>query len=238
MHRPPVDVYPAAVNRELLWDSQLRWFGPDKGIMHMAIGAIMTSIWDLRSRREEQPLWRSLLALSPAEIIGLVDWTYIDDYLDPGRARELLEQHLPDRAARTASVEANGIAAYTTTPGWLGYTDEKLTRLCTEAVTDGFATIKLKVGVDPEEDRRRLALAREAVGPDINIAVDANQYWSVSEAISAIDRLKEFDLHWVEEPTHPGHSGGVDLQHADGVELNGRGPRPHGHHVDGDTRRG
>jgi L-fuconate dehydratase len=102
-----------------------------------------------------------------------------------------------------AHLEANGLAAYTTTPGWLGYTDEKLVRLCREAVTDGFTTIKLKVGADPAEDRRRLALARDAVGPDINLAVDANQYWSVSQAIAAIEQLREFDLHWVEEPTHP-----------------------------------
>ena len=194
---------PAALNRELLWDSQLRWFGPDKGVMHMAMGAVMTAVWDLRCRREQRPLWATLLALTPAEVVDLVDWTYIADFLDPGRARELLEQRLVDRPERLARLEAEGIAAYTTTPGWLGYTDEKLVRLCTEAVTDGFATIKLKVGADIDEDRRRLALAREAVGPDINIAVDANQCWSVSEAIAAINQLREFDLRWVEEPTHP-----------------------------------
>lgn len=194
---------PAALNRELLWDSQLRWFGPDKGIMHMAIGTIMTAVWDLRSRLEQRPLWASLLALSPAEVVGLVDWTYIGDFLDPGQARELLEHCMPDRAGRLASLEAEGIAAYTTTPGWLGYDDEKLVRLCTEAVADGFTTIKLKVGADPAEDRRRLALSRDAVGPDINIAVDANQFWSVPEAVSAIENLREFDLRWVEEPTHP-----------------------------------
>ena len=194
---------PAALNRELLWDSQLRWFGPDKGVMHMAMGAVMTAVWDLRSQREQRPLWATLLALTPAEVVALVDWTYIADFLDPGRARELLEQRLLDRPQRLARLSTEGIAAYTTTPGWLGYTDEKLVRLCTEAVTDGFATIKLKVGADIGEDRQRLALAREAVGPDINIAVDANQIWSVSEAIAAINQLREFDLRWVEEPTHP-----------------------------------
>lgn len=194
---------PAALNRELLWDSQLRWFGPDKGVMHMAMGVVMTAVWDLRCRREQRPLWASLLALTPAEVVDMVDWTYISDFLDPGRAREVLEQRLSDRPQRLARMEAEGIAAYTTTPGWLGYTDEKLVRLCTEAVADGFATIKLKVGADIVEDRRRLALAREAVGPDINIAVDANQCWSVSEAIAAINQLREFDLRWVEEPTHP-----------------------------------
>ena len=194
---------PAALNRELLWDSQLRWFGPDKGVIHMAMGVVMTAVWDLRCRREQRPLWAALLALTPAEVVAMVDWTYIADFLDPGRARERLEQRLLDRPQRLARMETEGIAAYTTTPGWLGYTDEKLVRLCREAVTDGFATIKLKVGADIDEDRRRLALAREAVGPDINIAVDANQFWSVSEAITAINQLREFDLRWVEEPTHP-----------------------------------
>ena len=193
----------AAVNRELTWDSQLRWLGPDKGVMHMAIGAVMSALWDLRSRREGRPLWSTLARLEPAEIVALVDWTYIADFLDPGRAREILEERRPLRDARIADLRRDGLAAYATTPGWLGYSDEKLVRLCREAVADGFTTIKLKVGADTGDDRRRLALAREAVGPDVAIAVDANQRWSVPEAIAAIGELREFDLRWVEEPTHP-----------------------------------
>lgn len=194
---------PGAVNRELTWDSQLRWLGPDKGVMHMAIGAVMTAVWDLRARREGRPLWSSLARLEPAEIVDLVDWTYIADLLDPGRAREILEERRPEREARIAGFAADGLAAYATTPGWLGYSDEKLVRLCREAVADGFTTIKLKVGADTSDDRRRLGLAREAVGADVAIAVDANQRWSVPEAIAAIGELREFDLRWVEEPTHP-----------------------------------
>ncbi|MDE0653343.1 MAG: fuconate dehydratase [bacterium] len=194
---------PGAVNRELTWDSQLRWLGPDKGVMHMAIGAVMSAVWDLRARREGRPLWATLAALEPAEIVDLVDWTYIADFLDPGRAREILEDRRPERDARIAGLRQGGLAAYATTPGWLGYSDEKLVRLCREAVADGFATIKLKVGADTGDDRRRLRLAREAVGSDVAIAVDANQRWSVPEAIAAIGELREFDLRWVEEPTHP-----------------------------------
>ena len=194
---------PGAVNRELTWDSQLRWLGPDKGVMHMAIGAVMSAVWDLRARREGRPLWSTLASLEPAELVDLVDWTYIADFLNPGRARELLEELRGHRGVRIAELQRNGLAAYATTPGWLGYSDEKLVRLCREAVADGFSTIKLKVGADSADDRRRLGLARGAVGPDVAIAVDANQRWSVPEAIAAIGELREFDLHWVEEPTHP-----------------------------------
>ncbi len=194
---------PTAVNRDLMWDSQLRWLGPDKGVMHMAIGAVMSAVWDLRARREGRPLWSALAALEPAELVALVDWTYIGDFLDPGRAREILEERLPEREGRIAGLQRDGLAAYTTSPGWLGYSDEKLVRLCREAVADGFTTIKLKVGADTGDDRRRLRLAREAVGPDVALAVDANQRWSVPEAIAAIGELRDFDLRWVEEPTHP-----------------------------------
>ncbi|MCY3561179.1 MAG: fuconate dehydratase [bacterium] len=194
---------PRAVNRELAWDSQLRWLGPEAGLMHMAIGATMSAVWDLRARREGWPLWATLAAHEPAELVSLVDWTYIADFLDPGRAREILEERKPERQARIDELRRDGLAAYATTPGWLGYSDEKLVRLCREAVADGFTTIKLKVGADTGDDRRRLGLARAAVGPDVALAVDANQRWSVPEAIAAISELAEFDLLWVEEPTHP-----------------------------------
>ncbi len=194
---------PAAIDRELAWDSQLRWLGPDKGVAHMAVGAVMNALWDLRAKREGRPLWSALARLDPAEVVAMVDWTYLADFLDPGRAREMLEERRPDRDARIAGLRRRGLAAYTTSPGWLGYSDDKLVRLCGEAVRDGFTTIKLKVGADLSADRRRLALARGAVGPEVGIAVDANQRWSVDEALDTIPRLAEFDLRWVEEPTHP-----------------------------------
>ena len=194
---------PSAINRELNWDSQLRWLGPDKGVMHMAVGAVMNAVWDLRSKREGRPLWSTLANLEPAQVVALVDWTYLTDFLDPGRAREILEERRNERASRIAELRRDGLAAYTTSPGWLGYSDDKLDRLCREAVAEGFTTIKLKVGANLQDDRRRLKIARRAVGPDIALAVDANQRWSIAEAISAIEQLAEFDLRWVEEPTHP-----------------------------------
>ena len=194
---------PAAVNLELTGDSQLRWLGPDKGVIHMAVGAVMNAVWDLRAKREGRPLWSTLARLKPAEVVGLVDWTYLSDFLDPGLAREMLEERRGERDARIEELRHRGIAAYTTSPGWLGYSDEKLARLCREAVASGFDTIKLKVGADTEHDRRRLRIAREAAGPSSALAVDANQLWSVPEAIAAIGRLADFDLRWVEEPTHP-----------------------------------
>ena len=191
------------VAHELLWDSQLRWLGPDKGVMHMASGAVINAVWDLRSRREKLPLWASLAQLSPAQLVGLVDWTYISDFLDPGLARETLEERSCDRKYRLSNLKASGLPAYTTSPGWLGYDDEKLARLSHEAVDDGFSMIKLKVGASHEADLYRLGIARDAVGPNVDLAIDASQRWGVNQAIDAIRALQQFDLHWVEEPTHP-----------------------------------
>ena len=211
---------------DLLWDSQLRWLGPDKGVMHMAIGAVVNAVWDLRARREGRPLWEALMALSPAELVDLVDWTYLRDALAPGRARELLEERVGTRAGRLADLERDGLAAYTTGAGWLGYDDEKLARLCREAVAAGFTLIKLKVGADLADDHRRLRIARDAVGPDIAIAVDANQRWGVDEAIAWVGALADHDLRWIEEPTHPddvvGHAAiaaAVDVPVATGEHL-------------------
>ena len=194
---------PGAINREFTWDSQLRWLGPDKGVIHMAVGAVMNAVWDLRSKRERRPLWATLGHLEPAEVVALVDWTYLADFLDPAHAREMLEERRSERDSRIADLHRDGLAAYTTSPGWLGYDDNKLDRLCRQALDDGFNTIKLKVGADLASDRRRLGIARCAIGSDTALAIDANQRWSVPEAIAAIDQLAQFDLRWVEEPTHP-----------------------------------
>ncbi len=194
---------PSAVNRELNWDSQLRWLGPDKGVMHMAVGAAMNAVWDLRCKREGRPLWSTLSHLEPAEVVALVDWTYLSDFLDPAQAREILEERRSERDSRIADLRRDGLAAYTTSPGWLGYSDDKLERLCRQALDDGFNTIKLKVGADLDNDCRRLGIARTAIGPDTALAIDANQRWSVPDAIAAIGRFAEFNLRWVEEPTHP-----------------------------------
>ena len=189
--------------RWLVHDSQLRWLGPEKGVMHMAIGAVINALWDLKAKREGKPLWALLSAMSPEELVDLVDFRYLSDALTREQALEILIRALPGRAARTEELLTKGYPAYTTTPGWLGYSDEKLERLAKEAVADGFAQIKLKVGADLADDIRRLRIARTAVGPDIKIAVDANQRWDVAEAIEWMSHLAEFDIAWIEEPTSP-----------------------------------
>lgn len=189
--------------RSLVHDPQLRWLGPEKGIMHMAIGAVVNALWDLKAKRAGRPLWQLLAAMSPEELVELVDFRYLTDALTPQEALQILRAAEPGRAEREAHLLRTGYPAYTTTPGWLGYDDAKLTRLSREAVADGFRQIKLKVGADLDQDRHRLALARAAVGPDIRIAVDANQRWDVAEAITWVSELARYDLAWVEEPTCP-----------------------------------
>ena len=189
--------------RELTGDPQLRWLGPEKGVIHMACGALLNALWDLRAKREGLPLWQLLSRLTPEELVDIVDFTYLTDALTPDEALAMLRAAQPGRASREAELIANGYPAYTTTPGWLGYSDEKLVRLSREAVADGYTLIKLKVGASIDDDMRRLALAREAVGPDIAIAVDANQRWEVSEAIEWMKQLAPFNPRWIEEPTSP-----------------------------------
>ena len=189
--------------RRLVHDSQLRWLGPEKGVMHMAIGAVVNALWDLKAKRAGKPLWLLLSEMPPSELVALVDFRYLTDALTPGQALDILEAAAPGRAERRRLLEQHGYPAYTTTPGWLGYDDEKLVRLAREAVEEGFEQIKLKVGSDLGEDVRRLGLARETVGPDIKIAVDANQRWDVEQAIAWTRKLAPFDLAWIEEPTSP-----------------------------------
>ncbi len=189
--------------RTITGDSQLRWVGPHKGVIHLATAAIVNAVWDLRARTEGRALWQLLCDLTPHEIVELVDWTYLADYCDPGAARERLEELAPTRGERTATLRRDGYPAYTTTPGWLGYDDETLVTLSKAAVAEGFVGIKYKVGADLDRDRYRLALARDTIGPDILLMTDANQRWGVQQAIDWVRALAEFDLHWIEEPTHP-----------------------------------
>ncbi len=189
--------------RLLVHDPQLRWLGPEKGVLHMAIGAVVNALWDLRAKRAGQPLWRLLAGLSPEELVDLVDFRYLTDALTRDEALDLLRAARPGMASREADLLTEGYPAYTTTPGWLGYTDDKLATLAAQAVADGFGQLKLKVGADIEADVRRCGLTRDVVGPDIRIAVDANQRWDVGTAIEAVGALAPFDPWWVEEPTSP-----------------------------------
>jgi L-fuconate dehydratase len=191
----------AALNRELVGDSQLRWLGPEKGVAHMALGAVVNAAWDLAARRADRPLWRFLSGLSPEELVAQVDFRYLSDALTEQEALDILRR--PGRAERIARIENGGYPAYSTGAGWLGYPDEKMVRLARQAVADGFTMLKLKVGGNLDDDIRRMRLAREAVGPDIRIAVDANQRWDVEPAIKWMQALAGFDPYWIEEPTSP-----------------------------------
>jgi L-fuconate dehydratase len=189
--------------KSLVRDSQMRWLEAEKGLTHMAAGAVINAVWDLICKASGKPLWKYLSDLSPQEIVDLVDFRYISDAITPQEALELLTKSKANKVKNEADLIANGLPAYTTTPGWLGYTDEKMVRLAKQAVADGFKLIKLKCGVSLEDDKRRLKLAREAVGPEIKLAIDANQVWDVNAAIEWLNSLKDVNLHWIEEPTNP-----------------------------------
>ncbi|WP_078854920.1 enolase C-terminal domain-like protein [Streptomyces sp. NRRL F-5135] len=193
----------AALSLALTHDSQLRWLGPEKGVTHMAAGAVINAAWDLAAKRASKPVWEFLATMTPEELVSLVDFRYLTDALTPDEALALLRAAEPGRAERTARLRAEGYPAYTTSPGWLGYSDSKLVTLARQAVADGFTQIKLKVGGDLADDVRRMKLARDAVGPDVRIAVDANQRWDVSDALRWMAALAPYAPHWIEEPTSP-----------------------------------
>ncbi|MFB7737080.1 L-fuconate dehydratase [Streptomyces sp. NPDC056112] len=194
---------PGSLFRDLIDDSQLRWLGPEKGVMHMAIGAVVNAVWDLAAKRAQQPLWRLLAEADPEWLVSQIDFRYITDALTPEEALQILRRGRQGATERTTHLLQRGYPAYTTSAGWLGYDDDKLSRLAAQAVADGFTQIKLKVGADLDDDVRRCRVARKVVGPDIRIAIDANQRWGVAEAIRWTRALAAFDPYWIEEPTSP-----------------------------------
>jgi L-fuconate dehydratase len=191
------------LGRRLTGDAQLRWLGPEKGVIQMAVGAVLNALWDLRAKRAGLPLWQLLAGLPAEELLDIVDFRYIGDALSRDEARAILRAAEPGRQERQQLLLTSGYPAYTTSPGWLGYSDEKMVRLARAAVDDGFRLIKLKVGRSQEEDVRRMRVARAAVGDEIRIAIDANQRWGVDEAAAWISALAPFSPYWVEEPTSP-----------------------------------
>ncbi|MBD0737839.1 enolase C-terminal domain-like protein [Streptomyces sp. CBMA29] len=194
---------PGWISRRLIADSQLRWLGPEKGVMHMAIGAVVNAVWDLAAKCAGVPLWRLLAEAEPEWLVSQVDFRYITDALSPQRALELLRAGREGAAQRQSELIRHGYPAYTTSPGWLGYSDEKLERLARQAVADGFGQIKLKVGADLADDIRRCRTARRAIGDDVRMCVDANQRWNVPEAVEWTNALAAFGPYWIEEPTSP-----------------------------------
>lgn len=191
------------IYRELQSDSQLRWLGPEKGVVHLALAAVMNAVWDLAARKAGKPLWRLLAEMTPEELVDAADLRYLSDALTRDEALGLLRELEPTRQERIAEITASGYPCYTTSAGWLGYSDDKLRRLCQEAVDAGYRHVKLKVGADLDEDIRRLSIAREVIGDDAALMIDANQVWDVPQAIEWVGRLAEFKPLWIEEPTSP-----------------------------------
>ena len=189
--------------RDLTVDKQLRWLGPEKGILHMATGAILNAVWDLWAKREQKPMWKHLVDLSPEQLVSTIDFTYITDVLKPQEAIEMLHARREGREAREAEMRADGYPAYTTSTGWLGYPDEKVRRLCKEAIAQGWTAFKMKVGQNLEDNVRRAAIMREEIGPERKLMMDANQCWDVDESITQMKALARFDPWWIEEPTSP-----------------------------------
>jgi L-fuconate dehydratase len=188
--------------REITGDSQLRWIGPDKGAMHLATAAVVNAVWDLWAKAERKPVWKLLADMSPAEVVRCVDFRYITDAVTADEALALLKRLEPTKRAREDEMRRDGFPAYTTSAGWLGYSDEKIRALCREAVNQGWTHVKIKVGRDIEDDMRRARIVREEIGTR-KLMMDANQVWDVGEAIANTKRLAQFDPYWMEEPTSP-----------------------------------
>ncbi len=189
--------------RLLQSDSQLRWLGPEKGVVHLALAAVMNAVWDLAARRAGLPLWRFVSEMEPAALVDTMDLSYLSDVLTRDDAIGMVSALSATRHERLAVLEGSGYPCYTTSAGWLGYSDDKLRRLCQEAVDGGYRYLKLKVGANLDDDLRRCALAREVIGPDVHLMIDANQVWEVGTAIRWVLELAQFDPLWIEEPTSP-----------------------------------
>jgi len=195
--------HPGTFWRHLTSDSQLRWIGPEKGAIHLATGAVVNAVWDLLAKQAGKPVWRLVAEMSAEEIADIVDYRYLTDVLTRAEAVEILKRAEVGKAERIAILEKEGYACYTTSAGWLGYGDEKLRRLCQEAIDAGFNHIKMKVGRDLEDDIRRLRIAREVIGPDRYLMIDANQVWDVGQAIDWVKALSFAKPFFIEEPTSP-----------------------------------
>jgi len=189
--------------RHVTGDSQLRWIGPDKGAMHLATGAVVNAAWDLLAKDAGKPVWQLVGEMSPEQLVACIDFRYLTDAVTPDEALAIFRRAAPGKAGRLARLRAEGYACYTTSAGWLGYSNEKLTRLAAEAVEQGFSHIKMKVGRDLDDDIRRLEIVRSIMGPDRKLMIDANQVWEVGQAIEWVRALSRFEPYFIEEPTSP-----------------------------------
>ena len=209
--------------RSLASDSQLRWLGPEKGVIHLALAAIVNAVWDLYAKVEGKPLWKLLGDMTPREIVRGIDFRYITDALTPDEAVEILERQASTKVDREAILLRSGYPAYTTSVGWMGYSDERIRAACRAAIDGGFSHFKVKVGGRPDDDRRRVSVVREAIGPERTLMIDANQRWDVDEAIARVGELASFKPWWIEEPTSPddvlGHARIAEAVRAWGIGV-------------------
>ena len=192
-----------AFTRQLTGETQFRWLGPEKGVIHLACGALINAVWDLYAKVEGKPVWRLLAEMPPEQLVSLIDFRYIDDALTPDEALTMLAASQPTMQQRLRLLEAEGYPAYTTSAGWFGFSDDKIRRLCREALAEGWTHFKLKVGGEPADDLRRGLIVREEIGPANKLMVDANQKWGVLEAIERTRALAPLNPWWMEEPTSP-----------------------------------
>lgn len=192
----------AAFWRTITGDSQLRWVGPEKGVIHLATAAIVNAVWDLWGKAENKPLWQLVASMTPEQLVSCIDFRYITDALTPQDALEILRRIASTRVHRQAEMRRHGYPAYTTSAGWLGFSDVQLRNLCAEAIAQGWTHFKIKVGADHQDDLRRCTVIREEIGPR-QLMMDANQRWDVDEAIANMNALGKFDPSWIEEPTSP-----------------------------------
>jgi L-fuconate dehydratase len=207
--------------RRLASDSQLRWLGPEKGVVHLALAAIVNAVWDLYAKACGKPVWKLLADMTPAEIVHCIDFRYITDAITPGEAIDLMERVRSTKADRVQALQAEGYPAYTTSAGWIGYSDDRIRDACRTAIAEGWTHFKVKVGASAPDDYTRVALVRESIGPDRTLMIDANQCWDVDEAIARVNALAQFNLRWIEEPTSPddvlGHARIATAVHPIGV---------------------
>ncbi len=203
--------------RMITGDSQLRWLGPEKGVIHLATGALVNAVWDLYAKVEKKPLWKLISDMTPEQFISCVDFTYITDAITPNEALEILSELENTKQERVNYLLQNGYPAYTTSAGWLGYSDEKIRSLCRQAKQDGWKYMKMKVGANLNDDMKRAEIIRNEIGYDMKLMMDANQKWDVKEAISNMKHLAEFKPWWIEEPTSPddilGHKAIAEAVH-------------------------
>ncbi|XP_075682485.1 mitochondrial enolase superfamily member 1 [Rhinoderma darwinii] len=189
--------------RELTSDGQLRWIGPEKGVVQLATSAVLNAVWDLWAKKERKPLWKLLVDMTPEQLVSCIDFRYITDVLTEAQALEILQNGKQRQEIREEQLSKSGYPAYTTSCAWLGYTDQQLQKLCADALKEGWTRFKVKVGADLQDDKRRCKLIRNMIGPDNKLMLDANQRWDVNEAISWVKELAEFNPLWIEEPTSP-----------------------------------